>query len=98
MDEIEIVNLHKRNKARKTPQPKKVSGSDNEKKAATKSLRPKKVPKSPEFIETDVSSEIEEEEPRKASGSNNEKKAVTKTPRPKKSPNSFELIEKSFYL
>ena len=45
MDEMEIINLHKRcnKKVMKVPQPKKASDSGNEKKAATKPTQPKKA-------------------------------------------------------
>ena len=81
MDEMEIINLHKRNKARKTPQPKKAPKSpkspksSDEKKTATKvgkktvrkTPQPKKVPKSSEFIVRDDNDE---------QGPGNEKKAA----------------------
>ena len=55
---------------KKATHPKKASGSGDEKKAATKVPQPKKAPESPEFIETDDSSD-EEEGSKKTLGSSN---------------------------
>ena len=89
MDEMKVINLHKRcnKKARKAPQLKKAPKSP-------KSDKPKKTPESPEFI--DISSK-EEQRPKKAS--NHEERTTTKavkkvkkTPQPEKAPNLTEFI------
>ena len=88
MDEMEIINLHKRcnKKAKKVSQHKKASGSDE----------PKKVPEP-----IDDSSE-EGQRPKKASRLSDGKKTATKagkkvkkTSKPKKAPKSPEFIDSS---
>ena len=90
MDEMKVINLHKRcnKKARKAPQLKKAPKSP-------KSDKPKKTPESPEFI--DISSK-EEQRPKKAS--NHEERTTTKavkkvkkTPQPEKAPKSPGLTD-----
>ena len=92
MDEIEIINLHKRcnKKARRTSQLRKALKSSDE---------PKKVPGSSGLI--DDPSE-EEQRPKKASGLSNGKntakkagKKVKKTSQPKKTRKSPEFIDSS---
>ena len=86
MDEMEIINLHKRcnKKTMNVSQPKKISKSDE----------PKKVSKP-----IDDSSK-EEQRPKKADGKNvstkagkNSKGPVNKTTQPKKPPKSSELVD-----
>ena len=90
MDEIEIINLHKRcnKKGRKVPQPKKVSESP-------KSNQPKKT-----GLFDDPSEEVQK--PKKASRLSDVKKNATragkkikKTSQPKKAPKSPEFIDLS---
>ena len=94
MDEMEIISLHKRcnKRARKVPQPKKVSESP-------KSDEPKKVSRSPGLI--DNPSE-EGQKTKKASGPSNGKntatkagKKIKKASQPKKAPKSPEFIDSS---
>ena len=93
MDEMKIINLHKRcSKAGKAPQPKKAPKSP-------KSDEPKKVLGSPGL--TDDPGE-EEQSPKKASRSSDGKKTaartrkkVKKTPQPKKGPKSTKFINSS---
>ena len=92
MDEMEIINLLKRcnRKTRNTPKPPK--SNDDEQK-------PKKLPKSPEFI--DLSEE--KQKPKKASGPSDGKKFATKagnntikeTQQPKIVPKSPEFFNES---
>ena len=87
MDEMEIINLHKRcnKKARKVPQPKKVPKS-------SKSHEPKKVTGSRGFI--DDPSE-EEQRPKKASGSGNGKRTATKAGKKVKKALQPKIVPKS---
>ena len=91
MDEMEIINIHKRCKkrARKVPQPKKAS-------KLPKSYEPKKVSEP-----IDIPSE-EEQKPKKASRPSDGKKVATKAEKkvkkasqPKKVPKSPEFIDSS---
>ena len=89
MDEIEIINLHKKSnkKARKISQPKKASMSDE----------PKKVSGSPGLIDD---SSREEQKPKKASSDGKRccykiRKKVKKASQLKKAPNLPEFIDSS---
>ena len=98
MDEIEIINLHKRcnKKARKVPQHKKASES-------FKSDEPKKVSGSPKSDEPKKVSGLidnpskEEQKSKKALRSSDVKKTTTKAGKkvPKKAPKSPEFIDSS---
>ena len=99
MDEIKIINLHKKcnKKAREVSEPKKGSvspKSDEPKKTLSNTDEPKKVSKpSDDPVE-------KEQKPKKASsnGKKNTKKAgkkVKKTSQPKKTPKSAEFIDSS---
>ena len=98
MDEMEIINLHKRcnRKVRKTAQPKKAPKtpkSDDDKQ------KPKKAPNAPKFSEPSK----EEIRRHKASGPSDRKKFATKpgnntikkTQQPKIAPKSPEFFDES---
>ena len=87
MDEMEIINLHKRCD-KKVPQPKKASKS-------FKSDEPKKAPKSPEFIDDPSEKEHKSKKADRKKVATDTGKKVKKTSKSKRAPMSPAFIDSS---